>query len=107
MIESKPIRNPFPGLRPFETDEYRLFFGREGQADELIARAGLDFTGPTDDERNSGTAFVGGALCAAQGAVEFMAVVGRDVAIAFRRIAEVENPAVIAADDEQRVGREV
>ncbi len=38
MIESKPIKNPFPGLRPFETDEYRLFFGREGQADELITR---------------------------------------------------------------------
>ncbi|HEY6660624.1 MAG TPA: hypothetical protein VI031_05770 [Pyrinomonadaceae bacterium] len=38
MIDSKSIRNPFPGLRPFETDEYRLFFGREGQADELIAR---------------------------------------------------------------------
>ncbi|HEX5603361.1 MAG TPA: hypothetical protein VFX63_12460, partial [Pyrinomonadaceae bacterium] len=35
---SKPIKNPFPGLRPFETDEYRLFFGREGQADELISR---------------------------------------------------------------------
>ena len=30
--------NPFPGLRPFETEEYRLFFGREGQADELLAR---------------------------------------------------------------------
>ncbi len=38
MIESKKITNPFPGLRPFETDEYRLFFGREGQSDELIAR---------------------------------------------------------------------
>jgi hypothetical protein len=38
MIESKEISNPFPGLRPFETDEYRLFFGREGQADALIAR---------------------------------------------------------------------
>jgi tetratricopeptide (TPR) repeat protein len=38
MMESKKIRNPFPGLRPFETDEYRLFFGREGQSDELIAR---------------------------------------------------------------------
>lgn len=35
---SRPIKNPFPGLRPFETDEYRLFFGREGQADELISR---------------------------------------------------------------------
>ena len=38
MIESKNIKNPFPGLRPFETDEYRLFFGREGQSDALIAR---------------------------------------------------------------------
>ena len=38
MIESRQIRNPFPGLRPFETDEYRLFFGREGQSDELLSR---------------------------------------------------------------------
>jgi len=38
MMQSRPIKNPFPGLRPFETDEYRLFFGREGQSDELIER---------------------------------------------------------------------
>ena len=38
MIQKRPITNPFPGLRPFETEEYRLFFGREGQADELVAR---------------------------------------------------------------------
>jgi tetratricopeptide (TPR) repeat protein len=38
MISSRQIKNPFPGLRPFETDEYRLFFGREGQADELLTR---------------------------------------------------------------------
>jgi hypothetical protein len=38
MIEPKRIKNPFPGLRPFETEEYRLFFGREGQSDELLAR---------------------------------------------------------------------
>ncbi|MDQ6623863.1 MAG: hypothetical protein M3Y86_10340, partial [Verrucomicrobiota bacterium] len=30
--------NPFPGLRPFEFDENYLFFGREGQADELLSR---------------------------------------------------------------------
>lgn len=35
---SKTVGNPFPGLRPFETEEYRLFFGREGQSDELLAR---------------------------------------------------------------------
>jgi hypothetical protein len=38
MIESKKVANPFPGLRPFETDEYGLFFGREGQSDALIER---------------------------------------------------------------------
>ena len=32
------VFNPFPGLRPFETEEYHLFFGREGQSDELLAR---------------------------------------------------------------------
>ena len=30
--------NPFPGLRPFELDEEHLFFGREGQADDLLER---------------------------------------------------------------------
>lgn len=38
MISSKVIKNPFPGLRPFETDEYRLFFGREGQSDAVLSR---------------------------------------------------------------------
>jgi len=30
--------NPFPGLRPFEPDETHLFFGRDGQASEIVAR---------------------------------------------------------------------
>ncbi len=30
--------NVFPGLRPFEPDEAYLFFGRDGQSDELIRR---------------------------------------------------------------------
>jgi energy-coupling factor transporter ATP-binding protein EcfA2 len=30
--------NPFPGLRPFETREAHLFFGRERQCDELLVR---------------------------------------------------------------------
>lgn len=38
MTQQRPVKNPFPGLRPFETDEYRLFFGREGQSDELLRR---------------------------------------------------------------------
>ncbi|HKH49977.1 MAG TPA: hypothetical protein VKM72_35430 [Thermoanaerobaculia bacterium] len=32
--------NPFPGLRPFESEESHLFFGRECQTDELLARLG-------------------------------------------------------------------
>src|ERR1035438_4649586 len=31
-------RNPFPGLRPFEYEEYALFFGREGQSVEILRR---------------------------------------------------------------------
>ncbi|HIK45306.1 MAG TPA: hypothetical protein IGR64_10525 [Leptolyngbyaceae cyanobacterium M65_K2018_010] len=38
MVQSPPRTNPFPGLRPFELDEEHLFFGREGQADELLRR---------------------------------------------------------------------
>jgi len=30
--------NPFPGLRPFESREAHLFFGRDGQSDELLRR---------------------------------------------------------------------
>ena len=30
------VSNPFPGLRPFEVDESHLFFGREGQSDEVV-----------------------------------------------------------------------
>jgi tetratricopeptide (TPR) repeat protein len=38
MMEFTDIQNPFPGLRPFELEESNLFFGREGQSDELLAR---------------------------------------------------------------------
>ncbi|NJN41187.1 MAG: ATP-binding protein [Flammeovirgaceae bacterium] len=30
--------NPFPGLRPFTIDESHLFFGREGQVDEILLK---------------------------------------------------------------------
>src|SRR3990167_6367936 len=33
-----PLRNPFPGLRPFEADETHLFFGRDGQSAQIVAR---------------------------------------------------------------------
>src|SRR5210317_1470418 len=34
----KIISNPFPGLRPFRMDESHLFFGREGQTDEVLMK---------------------------------------------------------------------
>ena len=30
--------NPFPGLRPFTFEESHLFFGREGQSDEVLVK---------------------------------------------------------------------
>ena len=39
MAEPSPgakVRNPYPGLRPFRTDEEHLFFGREHQVDRMI-----------------------------------------------------------------------
>lgn len=32
------VDNPFPGLRPFKIDESHLFFGREGQSDEVLLK---------------------------------------------------------------------
>lgn len=32
----KPVFNPFPGLRPFTIEESHLFFGREGQSEEIL-----------------------------------------------------------------------
>jgi WD40 repeat protein len=36
--EKLEIANPFPGLRPFKIDESHLFFGREGQSDEVLLK---------------------------------------------------------------------
>ena len=38
MEYTDTVFNPFPGLRPFEFDENHLFFGRDGQTDELLRR---------------------------------------------------------------------
>ncbi len=37
-MPDEPRLHPFPGLRPFETDEEYLFFGREGQSEEILRR---------------------------------------------------------------------
>jgi len=38
VADTESIPNVFPGLRPFEPEEAYLFFGREGQTDELVRR---------------------------------------------------------------------
>jgi energy-coupling factor transporter ATP-binding protein EcfA2 len=38
MTVSRPLHNPFPGLRPFEASETHLFFGRDGQCSDIVAR---------------------------------------------------------------------
>jgi hypothetical protein len=35
---SAAVEEPFPGLRPFTTQEAELFFGRDEQVDELVSR---------------------------------------------------------------------
>jgi ABC-type transport system involved in cytochrome bd biosynthesis fused ATPase/permease subunit len=35
-LGKEDIINPFPGLRPFTFGESHLFFGREGQSDEVL-----------------------------------------------------------------------
>ncbi|HEY9005695.1 nSTAND1 domain-containing NTPase [Ohtaekwangia sp.] len=32
------VENPFPGLRPFSIEDSHLFFGREGQIDEILSK---------------------------------------------------------------------
>jgi tetratricopeptide (TPR) repeat protein len=41
-MPSETLVNPFPGLRPFRTDEDYLFFGREGQSEEILRRLRLN-----------------------------------------------------------------
>ncbi len=39
LTEIQPdTTNPFPGLRPFTVDECHLYFGREGQVDEILLK---------------------------------------------------------------------
>lgn len=37
-VDITELINPFPGLRPFGIEESHLFFGREGQSDEVLVK---------------------------------------------------------------------
>ncbi|MFY0599045.1 MAG: hypothetical protein JXR03_05200 [Cyclobacteriaceae bacterium] len=38
IVDISELINPFPGLRPFGIEESHLFFGREGQSDEVLTK---------------------------------------------------------------------
>lgn len=38
IVDISELINPFPGLRPFGLEEGHLFFGREGQSDEVLVK---------------------------------------------------------------------
>lgn len=38
IVDITELINPFPGLRPFGVEESHLFFGREGQSDEVLVK---------------------------------------------------------------------
>lgn len=38
IVDITQLINPFPGLRPFGIEESHLFFGREGQSDEVLTK---------------------------------------------------------------------
>lgn len=38
LLSTARPKHPYPGLRPFETDEWSIFFGRERMIDEVIDR---------------------------------------------------------------------
>lgn len=50
-------RNPFPGLRPFKIEESHLFFGREGQTDEVLLKLSrkkfIGIIGPSGSGKSS------------------------------------------------------
>ena len=38
VVRSMTLPSPYPGLRPFQQDEAHLFFGREAQIEDMLAR---------------------------------------------------------------------
>jgi energy-coupling factor transporter ATP-binding protein EcfA2 len=55
--EKVAFNNPFPGLRPFKIEESHLFFGREGQTDEVLLKLSenrfIGIIGPSGSGKSS------------------------------------------------------
>ena len=111
--------NPFPGLRPFQMEESHLFFGREGQTDEVLMKlAEHRFVGVIGPSGSGKSSFVYcGVLPILYGG--FMANAGPnwDVIVArpgndpIRNLAEAileHDPEYIVADkEEQKIERTI
>jgi WD40 repeat protein/energy-coupling factor transporter ATP-binding protein EcfA2/flagellar biosynthesis GTPase FlhF len=110
MQEINRHANPFPGLRPFESTETHLFFGRDGQSEELLRRLKrtrfLAVVGTSGSGKSS--LVRAGLLPALQGGL--MASAGSDWRIAILRPGDdpignlanaLASPAVLGAPDEE------
>jgi WD40 repeat protein len=65
-MTSRDRTNPFPGLRPFDVNEYNLFFGRADQIDELLRRLhGSRFTAVVGTSGSGKSSLVRAGLLAA------------------------------------------
>ncbi|QSE96263.1 nSTAND1 domain-containing NTPase [Fulvivirga lutea] len=111
--EKKVVDNPFPGLRPFKIEESHLFFGREGQSDEVLLKLSKHrFVGVIGPSGSGKSSFIycgvlpilyGGFLT--DTSPDWEVVVTRPGAGPIDNLAESivsKDPAYIAADDEEK-----
>lgn len=116
MQEINSSTNPFPGLRPFESTETHLFFGRDGQSEELLRRLKrtrfLAVVGTSGSGKSS--LVRAGLLPALQGGL--MASAGSDWRIAILRPGSdpignlaraLASPMVLGAGDEKSADMQV
>ncbi|MBT1706536.1 nSTAND1 domain-containing NTPase, partial [Chryseosolibacter indicus] len=107
------VSNPFPGLRPFKIEESHLFFGREGQSDEVLLKLSKNrFVGVIGPSGSGKSSFIycgvmpilyGGFLTDAS--PNWEVVVTRPGAGPIDNLAEAllkNNPEYRAADTEER-----
>jgi hypothetical protein len=105
--------NPFPGLRPFKIEESHLFFGREGQSDEVLLKLSKSrFVGVIGPSGSGKSSFIycgvmpilyGGFLTDAS--PDWEVVVTRPGAGPIDNLAEAllkNNPEYLAAEKEER-----
>jgi WD40 repeat protein/energy-coupling factor transporter ATP-binding protein EcfA2 len=113
MQEINHSSNPFPGLRPFEATETHLFFGRDGQSEDLLRRLKrtrfLAVVGTSGSGKSS--LVRAGLLPALQGGL--MASAGSDWRIAILRPGNdpignlaraLSSPSVLGSRDEKSTG---